>query len=137
MGTETIDDISTIDLLPLFSLEPGFHIAVSGRAVSQSVDRRCYWHAYDDMGTFFWWCHRRPHSIADVPVEMQKVEISSTFENVPDASPSCPRRCWDVSVAFDDMETWLKWHWKSLMLYMHKTPRKLCSPMLLFLRKSF
>ena len=31
--------------------------------------------------------------VADVSVEMGKVEISSTFENVPDASPSCLRRC--------------------------------------------
>ena len=39
---------------------------------------------------------------------MGKVEISSTFENVPDASPSYPRRCWDVPVAYDDMGTRLK-----------------------------
>ena len=36
------------------SLKPGFHIVISDGDVSQSVDRRCCWDAYDDMGTFFW-----------------------------------------------------------------------------------
>ena len=71
-------------------LKPGFHITVSDRDASQSVERRCYWDAYDDMGMFFWWCRLRPRSIADVPVEMRKVEISLTFENVPDASRHVP-----------------------------------------------
>ena len=86
-------------------IKPGFHIIVSKGDASQSVDRRCCWEAYDDMGTFFWWCRRRPHSIADVPVEIRKVQLSSTFDNVPDASPSCPRRCWDVPVVYDDAGT--------------------------------
>ena len=51
-----------------------------------------------------------------MPVKTGKVEISSTFENVSDASPSYPRRCWDVPVAYDDMETRLKSYskWYSL-----------------------
>ena len=69
-------------------------------------------------GNAFWWCRRRPHSIANVPVETRKVQLSSTqfnsvqlsstFENVPDALLSCPRRCWDVPVAYNDMDTRLK-----------------------------
>ena len=81
-------------------IKPGFHIVIRYEDASQSVERRCKWDAYDDMGTFF-------GDVADVPVEMGKVEISPSFENIPDASPSCPRRCWDVPVAYDDMETTL------------------------------
>ena len=80
------------------TIKPGFHIVVSDRVASQSVDRRCCWDAYDDMGTFF-------GDVADVPFEMGKVEISSTFDNVPDASMSYPRRYWDVPVTYYDMET--------------------------------
>ena len=36
-----------------------------------------------------------PRHVADVPVEIKNVELCSTFENVPDTSPSCPRRCGD------------------------------------------
>ena len=50
------------------------------------------------MGTLF-------GDIADVPIERGKVEISSTLESVPDASPSCPCQRWDISVAHDDVET--------------------------------
>ena len=38
---------------------------------------------------------RSPRHVADVPVEIKDVELFSTFENVPDASPSCPRRWGD------------------------------------------
>ena len=37
---------------------------------------------------------RHPHHVHVIPVESKKGEICSTFENVPNASPSCPRRCW-------------------------------------------
>ena len=42
-------------------MKPGIHIVVSDGEASQSVDRRCCWDAYDDMGTFF-------DNVADVPV---------------------------------------------------------------------
>ena len=50
--------------LKLFTsiVKPGFHIVVvSDGDASQSVDRRCYWDAYDDMETFF-------GDVANVPV---------------------------------------------------------------------
>ena len=43
------------------TIKPDFHIVVSDGDVSQSVDRRCCWDAYDDMGTFF-------GDVADIPV---------------------------------------------------------------------
>ena len=87
-------------------LKPGFHIVVSDGDASQSMDRRCCWDAYDDMGTLF-------GDVTDVPVEIWKIQPSSTFGNVLDASPSCLRRCWDVPVAYDDMETRLKFQYPS------------------------
>ena len=53
--------------IPLF--KPGFHIVVNDGYASQSVDRRCCWDAYDDMGTFY-------GNVADVPVEIRKVQLS-------------------------------------------------------------
>ena len=44
-------------------------------------------------------------NIVDVTVEMGKLEINLTFENVPDESSSYPCRCWDVPVAYEGMET--------------------------------
>ena len=35
-------------------LKPGFHIVVSDGDASQSVEGRCYWDAYNYMGTYFW-----------------------------------------------------------------------------------
>ena len=93
---------------PFTRVKLGFHIVISDRDASQSVDRRCCWDAYDDMGTFLGDVADGPRSISDVPVERGKVEISSAFENVPDASASCPRRCWDVPVTYDDMQARFK-----------------------------
>ena len=42
-------------------MKPGFLIVVSDGDASQSVERRYYWDAYDDMGTCF-------GDVADVPV---------------------------------------------------------------------
>ena len=50
------------------ALKPGFYIVVSEGDAPQSVDRRCYWDAYDDMGTFF-------GDVADVPL------VSPTFQS--------------------------------------------------------
>ena len=63
-------------------------------------------------GNVFWWCCQRPRSVADVSAEIREVQLSLTIDNVLDTSPSCPRRCWDVPIAYDDMETKLyRMHW--------------------------
>ena len=49
----------------------------------------------DAAGTFTTIWKRVYSDVPDVPVEIKNVELCSTFENVPDASPSCPRRCGD------------------------------------------
>ena len=54
-------------------LKPGFHIVVSDGDASQSVEGRCYWDAYDDKGTYFWWCRRHPHCIADIQSRWEKL----------------------------------------------------------------
>ena len=98
---ENDSPLQILFLPPKNCWKPHKEIVVIDGDASQSVERRCYWDAYDDMGTFF-------GDVANVPVEMGKVGISSTFENVLGTSPSCPRRCWDVPVAYDDMETRLR-----------------------------
>ena len=100
-------------------LTSGFHIIVSDGDASQLVERRCYRDACNDMGKFFWWCSRHSRSIADVPIEIGKAVISSTLENVPDALPSCPRPCWDVPVACDDIEP-------GLLTYCYKVRVTIC-----------
>ena len=89
------------------AIKPGFHIVVSDGDVSQQ-------RIGDAAGTLttIW---KRFYSdvpdvpvmsLADVPVEITNVELCSTFENVPDASPSCPRRCGD---------SFLNWNHKFLI----------------------
>ena len=84
----------------------GSHIVVSDGDASQSVERRCYWDVYDDIGTFF-------STVADVP------EVSPTSQSrweklrsVQLLRMSPMHRCHvpidtgnDVPVAYDDMET--------------------------------
>ena len=44
-------------------------------------------------------------SVSDVPVKLKKVKLSSSTENAPDASPSCPQWLGRVPVAYHDIET--------------------------------
>ena len=55
------------------TFRPGFHIIVSDRDESKSLNRRCYWHAYDDMGWFFVMSPIHPPSITDVLVGLKKL----------------------------------------------------------------
>ena len=72
----------------LLEVKPGFHIVVSDGDVSQQ-------RIGDAAGTLMTIWKRIYSDVPDVLVEIENVELCSTFENVPDASPSCPRRCGD------------------------------------------
>ena len=58
-------------------------------------DRRCCCAAYNDMETSHIVKSTTSPSCPRLPRRDEKVEVCSTFENVPVASPSCPRRYGD------------------------------------------
>ena len=73
-------------------LTTGFHIVVSDRYASQSVERWCYWDAYLDLGTL-----RRMVSLTS-QLRWENLRSVQILRMSPMHRPSCPCRCWDVPV---------------------------------------